>query len=141
MERKGREIYSDKYEAAIKMNEEGKSIKEIAKELDVSYSAAYHWIKGLRKPEKGRTNDFIKYLELNGPSAVIDVKEKFSKHNEIFLTASKRGLKLKRKFLGREYGEYSTWYLLEGQENKLKEREEELKEVIKRVQKKLSRLQ
>jgi hypothetical protein len=138
--RQGREIYSDKYEKALSLYKQGKNVNDIAKELNVSYSAAYHWVKGLRKPEAGNVNDFIAFLRSNGPSS-LEIQEHFPKHNELFLTASRRGLPLKRIVLGRKYKEYSTWYLLDGQEavakqrieqifSKIKEFKDELREIL-----------
>lgn len=129
--RQGREIYSEKCEKALELHKQGKSVNEIAKELSVSYSAAYHWVRGLRKPEAGNVNEFIEFLRSSGPTAVLDVQERFPKHNELFLTASRRGLPLKRIVLGRKYREYSTWYLLCGQEIAAKQRIEQLFSKIK----------
>lgn len=129
--RQGREIYSDKYEKALELYKQDKSVNEIAKELNVSYSAAYHWVKGLRKPEAGNVNEFVEFLRNNGPVAVFDIQERFPKHNELFLTASRRGLPLKRIVLGRKYKEYSTWYLLDGQETAAKQKIEQLFSKIK----------
>lgn len=124
--RQGREIYSDKCDKALELHKQGKSINDIAKELNVSYSAAYHWIRGLRKPESGNVNGFVSFLRENGPAAVFDIQKRFPKHNELFLTASRRGLPVKRIYLGRKYREYSTWYLLDGQEVAAKQRIEQL---------------
>ena len=132
---KGREHYSKNYEKAIELHNNGKSIKDIAEELNVSYSAAYHWIKGLRKPDMGRIREFEDFLRKNGPTPVVDLKGKFSKHNEIFLTATKRKIPIKRFVLSKSLGEYSTWYYLPDQEGKLKENINELKEKIKKMQK------
>ena len=120
--RKGREFYSKNYEKVIELHKKGLSIKEISEQLNISYSAAYHWIKGLRKPEGGNLNSFIDFLRQNGPTPSGKLQDKFPKHNEIFLTASRRGMPLKRLYLGRKFNEYSTWYLLDGQEELLKKR-------------------
>ena len=128
--RKGREFYSKQYDKMMKHHENGKSVNDITKELDISYSAVYHWVKKLRKPEMGNINEFEDLLK-KGPIAVVEIKEKFSKHNELFLTATKRGLPVKRRVLGRKYGEYSTWYYIEGQEEALGERIKELLHVVK----------
>jgi|SRR3989344_1477529 len=133
--RKGREHYSKNYEKAIELHNNGKSIKDIAEELNISYSAAYHWIKGLRKPDMGRIREFEDFLRKNGPTPVVDLKEKFTKHNEIFLTATKRKMPIKRLVLNKSLGEYSTWYYLPDQQEKLKESVNELKEKIKKMQK------
>ncbi|MEM7819813.1 MAG: helix-turn-helix domain-containing protein [Candidatus Aenigmatarchaeota archaeon] len=124
--RRGREFYSKNYEKVLELYNQGKSIKEISNQLNISYSCVYHWIKGLRKPDIGNINLFIDFIKNNGPIPIMNIKEKFPKHNELFLTASRRGLPIKRFMLGRKFGEYSTWYLLEGQEELLKDRIEEL---------------
>jgi DNA invertase Pin-like site-specific DNA recombinase len=132
--RKGREFYSKNYEKAISLYNQGKEIKDIAKELNISYSAAYHWIKKLRKPDAGRMREFEEFLKKNGPTAVIDLKDKFVKHNEIFLTATKRKIQIKRLVLTKNLGDYSTWYYLPEQQELLKEKIDELKEKIKKMQ-------
>src|SRR3989344_3307044 len=136
--RKGREFYSKNYEKAISLYDQGKEIKDIAEELNISYSAAYHWIKGLRKPDPGRMKEFEDFLKVNGPTSVVDIKEKFNKHNEIFLTAAKRKVPIKRLVLSKSLGEYSTWYYLPEQQEELKEKISELKEKIKKMQKMFS---
>ncbi len=138
MLRKGRQIYSAKYEEALKLHKEGKSVKEIAAELQVSYSAAYHWVKGLRKPEKGNVNEFYEYIKTDGPLPAAKVGERFKKHNELFLMANKRGLQIKRHVLQRKYGPYATWYYVDGQEQLLEERLEQLSQTIKKVKETLS---
>ncbi len=124
--RKGRQTYSKKYHEAIRLHQEGKGINEIAAQLGVSYSAAYHWIKGLRKPDTGNLNAFEKYLNEKGPLPAIEVEKSFPKHNELFLMASRRGINIRRKVLKRKYGKYATWYYLIGQEQMLEERLQEL---------------
>jgi len=124
--RKGREFYSKYYDKAMELHNKGIPIKDIAKQLNISYSAVYHWVRGLRKPESGNINEFIAFLQKNGPTPTGKIEQLFPKHNELFLIASRRGLPLKRLYLGRKYQEYSTWYLLEGQENLLKKRVQEL---------------
>jgi len=118
----GREKYLEKYQRAIALSEAGKGIAEIAKELGVSYSSVYHWVKGLRKPEAGNLREFEEFLRKNGPMPVIDVKEKFAKHNELFHVAQKRGLAIRRHVLShpRAFGDLATWYYLAGQEDELK---------------------
>ncbi len=135
--RKGRQIYAGKYEAALKLWKEGKSVKEIAAELNVSYSAAYHWVKGLRKPEKGNVNEFYDYIRKDGPLPTAKVEERFKKHNELFLMANKRGLRMSRHVLQRKYGPYATWYYVDGQEKLLEKRLEQLQETITNVKDKL----
>lgn len=131
--RRGRELYSKKYEEAIKLHQQGKSINEIASALDISYSAAYHWIKGLRKPDEGNLNAFENYLKTKGPMPVIEVEKNFPKHNELFLMANKRGMNIRRTVLKRKYAKYSIWYFLDGQEDQLKERLEDLYAKIKDI--------
>jgi hypothetical protein len=128
--RRGREFYGKKYEEAVSLYSQGKSAKEIAQSLGISYSAAYHWVKGIRKPCPGNVNDFIAFLESNGPSAAIHVMQKFPKHNEIFLIASRRGLPVNRVFLGKKYRELSMWYYLSGQGDALKKRIDDIQKKI-----------
>lgn len=135
--RKGRETYGRKYDEAMKLHGEGKSANEIASRLGISYSAAYHWIKGLRAPEKGNVNEFETYLRSSGPMPAIEVEKKFAKHNELFLMANRRGLKIKRHVLPRKYKQYATWYYLEGQEDLLQKRLDELFDTIKDVKEKM----
>ncbi len=135
--RRGREFYSDNYSKAMDLGKQGLAPKEIASKLGISYSCVYHWIRGLRKPAPGNLKDFEKFLRRNGPTAVIDIKDKFPKHNELFLTASRRGMKIRRHVLKRKFGEYSTWYFVEGQENDLKKSLEELSEKYRQVMEKL----
>jgi hypothetical protein len=135
--RRGRQLYGKLYDDAMRLHNEGKSVNEIAQQLGISYSAAYHWIKGLRTPEKGNVNEFEMYLRENGPMPVIEVEKKFAKHNELFLMANKRGLEIKRHVLARKYKQYATWYYLQGQEDLLGKRLNELFETIKDVKKKL----
>ena len=56
--RKGREFYSQNYEKVIELHKKGMSVKDIASRLNMSYSAVYHWTRGLRKPEKGNLLNF-----------------------------------------------------------------------------------
>lgn len=131
--RRGRQLYSRKYEEAMKLHGDGKSVNEIAAQLGISYSAAYHWIKGLRKPEEGNLNVFEKHLQENGPLPAIEIAKTFPKHNELFLMSNKRSMKIKRRVLKRRYGDYATWYYLEGQEALLEERLAELFAKIEKV--------
>lgn len=135
--RKGREFYSKHYDKAMELHKNGVPIKDIAKQLNISYSAVYHWVRGLRKPETGNINDFISFLQKHGPTPAGKIEETFPKHNELFLTASRRDLPVKRLYLGRKYQEYSTWYLLEGQEDLLKKRIEALFSKIEEYKEKL----
>jgi|SRR3989338_2894048 len=122
MIRKGKEIYSLKYDDAVNLYGSGMGIGDIARKLGLSYSCTYHWVKGLRKPVSGNPSDFAKFIDKNGPVSVLDIKEKFPKHNELFHICSRRAMRVKRAFMGRKYLEYSTWYYMEGQENLLSER-------------------
>ena len=131
--RRGRQLYGKKYEEAMGLHKQGKSVNEIAEQLGISYSAAYHWIKGLRKPETGNLNEFENYLREKGPTPVMEVEKKFPKHNELFLMANKRNMMIRRKVLKRRYGKYAIWYYIEGQDTQLKERLEELYDKIKDI--------
>ncbi|MBI4015005.1 MAG: hypothetical protein HY365_03565 [Candidatus Aenigmarchaeota archaeon] len=124
--RQGRQAYPALYDKAIEMSSRGASAKDVASALGVSYSAAYHWIKGLRKPEKGALNQFVEEIRKNGPLSAWDVKARFPKHNELFLTATKRAMPVKRHTLPKKFGNYSTWYFIPGQESALKQRVSEL---------------
>jgi len=136
--RRGREFYSKYYDEAIKLYEEGLSTRQIADKLNISYSAVYHWVKGLRKPEKGNVTAFVAHLEKHGPTAVVDIKKRFPKHNELFLIAVRRDLPVKRYMLKKKYREYATWYYLPGQEQELENRLKELMEKVKDLKEKLS---
>jgi DNA-binding CsgD family transcriptional regulator len=135
--RRGREYYGKNYEEALRLHQQGLSVSEIAKKLNISYSAVYHWVKGIRKPEAGNVNMFISYLEKNGPAPVVDVKNKFPKHNELFLIAVRRGLPVKRLMLQKKLSDYSVWYYLAGQESELEKRTDLLMEKIKEVKERL----
>jgi transposase len=124
--RRGRQHYSLLYEKTMALHKSGLGTREISEKLGISYSACYHWIKGLRKPDAGNLKEFEDYVTKNGPVAAADIKERFPKHNEIFLTASRRGMQIKRHRLPRKYGEYAVWYFVKGQEDALKADLEEL---------------
>jgi hypothetical protein len=130
--RKGREAYASKYGRALELHASGKSVSEIAKELGISYSAAYHWIKGIRKPEAGNIREFEEFLSKQGPCPAADVKEKFPKHNELYHTAASRGSPLRRHVLSRprSFGEFAVWYYLEGQDDALKTKIKAFMEII-----------
>ena len=131
--RRGRDFYSRHYDKVVELYKSGKSINDIAKQTGMSYSCVYHWVKGLRKPEEGNVEAFGRFLRENGPAPVAEISIKFPKHNEIFLTASRRGLPVKRLVLERKYGDYATWYFIEGDEDKLKKRVEEMLIRIKEI--------
>jgi hypothetical protein len=139
-ERKGKEFYSEKYGPAVRMFQQGIPVSRIASELGMSYSAVYHWVRGLRKPGSGNVAGFLSHLRKNGPCAAADLKEIFAKHNELFLIASRRGLPVKRYMIQKKFGEYSTWYYVEGQEKELEMRIGALMQKIKDVKNKLSSL-
>lgn len=120
--RRGKEFYDRNYERAMQLHEEGKSVREIAEKLNISYSAVYHWVKGLRKPEAGNVTDFLSFLQQKGPLPAAELKNSFPKHNELFLISGKRGEPVKRYVLDRKFGEYSTWYFISGQEEVLRKR-------------------
>jgi hypothetical protein len=123
--RSGKEAYSEKYRQALALHRQGKPVAEIAKELGVSYSAAYHWVKGLREaPQATKLEEFEAYLKTRGPLPAVDIKEVFPKHNELYHTAAGRGGAIRRFVLSnpRTFGEAATWYYLQGQESLLKER-------------------
>jgi transcriptional regulator with XRE-family HTH domain len=120
----GREVYHERHAQAMELAQKGMKVADIAERLGVSYSAAYHWVKGIRVPEKGNIKGFEAMLRERGPLPAADVMEKFPKHNEIFLTGQRRGIPFRRYVLSkpRAFGPLATWYYLEGQEAMLKER-------------------
>lgn len=141
--RRGKEFYSKQYEEALKLHKEGKGISEIATKLNLSYSAAYHWLKGLRKPDIGNVNTFERFLVENGPQPTEEIKDRFPKHNEIFLIASSRGLPVKRLIISKTSKKlkgYSVWYFIEGQEEQLEKRVSEMLGKIKEIKDKLREL-
>ncbi len=138
--RRGREFYGKQYQEALKLYKEGKTVPEIAKGLGISYSAAYHWLKGLRKPDVGIVNTFEKFLIENGPQPAEEIKDRFPKHNEIFLIASRRGLPVKRLIISKKLKGYSVWYFIEGQEEQLEKRVSEMLGKIKEIKDKLREL-
>lgn len=135
--RKGREFYAQHYEKVIELYNAGMSASKIAKQLGISYSCVYHWTRGLRKPELGNLVAFERFLKEHGPTPVLEIKKTFPKHNELFLTARRRGFAVKRKILPRKFGEYATWYYIEGQEEQLKSCMSELVKKYKEVREKL----
>lgn len=121
MMRKGKNFYPEKYEAAIKLMKEGKTASQISNELGISYSCAYHWIKGLRKPEQGRVEEFMSFIKKQ-PVYAGEIKSLFPKHNDLFLIASKRGLGIRRFKSSINLTDFSTWYYIDGQEKQLEEK-------------------
>src|SRR3989338_8817900 len=121
----------------MKLHTEGKSVNEIAAALGVSYSAAYHWVKGMRKGESGNLNEFEKYLKEKGPMPTAAIEKTFPKHNELFLMSNRSGMNIRRKVLKRRFAGYATWYYIKGQEVLLEKRLEELFSKVKDVKEKL----
>jgi hypothetical protein len=138
--RRGKEAYAARYAEAMRLHGEGLSPQQIAERLGISYSAAYHWVKGLRAPKPGNVAAFIGHLEKNGPCPVAEVKEEFAKHNELFLIAARRAHPVKRFMIKKSYGDYATWYYLEGQDQELQKRVAALYEKVREVREKLSEL-
>lgn len=138
--RRGREFYSKNYERVMELHNKGAGIKEIAERTGLSYSAVYHWVRGVRKPEAGNLNGFESFLRENGPAAAIEIKERFPKHNELFLTSARRSMPIKRFVMKRKFGEYGTWYFLDGQEERLKQRVAELLERYKEVRNNIAKI-
>lgn len=124
--RRGKELYSRKFEEAVKLHEQGIGTKEIAAKLGVSYSAAYSWTKKGRKPETGQLNDFVIFLQEGGPQPLIEVTKKFPKHSELFLSSRQRGLPVARYKLPKIMGSYTLWYYIKGQEAELDKRVKEV---------------
>ena len=138
--RKGREFYSRNYEEVIKLHQKGMSVRNIAEKMNMSYSCIYHWVKGIRKPETGNLNEFEKLLKEKGPMPVAEIKEKFPKHNELFLTARRRGMPIKRYVLNRKFGDFSTFYFLNGQEKELKKAVKELFDKYRGLREKMTKM-
>ncbi len=137
--RRGKQFYSQHYQKAMELYKAGKSVKDIAQELKISYSCVYHWVHALRsKPAAGALNDFVSFLESNGPVPVIDIKKTFAKHNEFFLRASGRSMPVRRRILQRKLGDYAIWYYLAGQEEILKQRIAEFMEKYNATRKRLA---
>ena len=137
--RKGREYYAQQYDKVMALHASGKSVKEIAAEMKISYSCVYHWVNELRqKPQTGALNDFVSFLQSNGPVPVIEIKQKFPKHNEFFLRARSRSLPVHRHMMQRKFGDYSIWYYLTGQEAALKARTAKFIEKYNETRKKLA---
>jgi predicted DNA-binding transcriptional regulator len=135
--RRGKEYYSRFYSEAIELHKSGMPVREIADKLNISYSAVYHWVKGLRQPEKGNVSEFVDLID-RGPVAVVDIKVRFPKHNELFLIAVRRGVPVKRYMMRKKYGDYATWYYMAGQEKQLEKRTDELMDAIRKIGKRLS---
>ncbi|MBI5332655.1 MAG: helix-turn-helix domain-containing protein [Candidatus Aenigmarchaeota archaeon] len=122
--RKRKDFYFQKYDRAVELHKTGKSIQNIAKELDLSYSAVYSWLNNGKRPEKDALNYFVDFLRKNGPMPAIFVKELFPSHDDLFHMAVKRGSELNRHLVkGRSVLKQSgVWYYIDGQEDELKKR-------------------
>ena len=134
----GKEAYSGKYERAVELHKQGIAVKDIAMQLDISYSCAYHWVKGIRKPGSGNVSAFIDYLKKSGPVPAAVAEAGFPKHNELFLIAGRRGLPVARRMLSRQLKGYGTWYFLEGQEHELESRIKDMFEKLKKAKARLA---
>ena len=135
--RKGKELYAELYPKAIEMNKNGVPIKDIAKQLGVSYSAVYAWLKQGRVPEEPEAVKMKNYLEKHGPTAAADIAVAFPKHNDFFHLAARRGIKIKRAVLEPRLKDYRTWYYLEGQESELEKRIAVLRKKYKEMKEKV----
>ena len=135
--RRGKETYTELYPKALELSKKNMSIKQIAAELGVSYSAVYAWLRTGRKPAPPTLVKFKKYLEKNGPTAAIDIKHVIPKHNDFYHIAQKRGKGIKRVMLDKRYVEYRVWYYLEGQETLLEQRLQELRKKYAKVKEKM----
>ena len=120
--RKTKEFYSRLYERAVELYKEGKSVKEIAELLNLSYSCVYAWVKLGRKPRKSKVEEFIAYVKTSGPLPVCEVVKKFPKHSELYLLAKQRGFAIERAKLPRKFKGYHLWYYLPEQAEELKEK-------------------
>lgn len=138
--RRGREFYSKHYGKVIELHKKGIGMKEIAGQTGLSYSAVYHWVRGIRRPEAGNLNDFESFLQQHGPAAAAEIAERFPKHNELFLTAARRSIPIKRFAMKRKFGEYGTWYFLDGQEETLKKRITEMLEKYKEIKENIAKI-
>ncbi|MBI5061796.1 MAG: helix-turn-helix domain-containing protein [Candidatus Aenigmarchaeota archaeon] len=135
--RRGKEFYNENYKKVLALHKQGLSAAEIARQLGISYSCVYHWVKGIRKPNTGNVENFIGFLKKHGPSPAIEIKSVFPKHNELFLVAQQRKMPVKRRLLRRKFREYRTWYYLEGQEDAVKSMIKEMLEKYNRLRNKL----
>lgn len=124
--RQGKELYTKKYDEAMGLFKKGMHPREIAEKLGISFSAVYSWTRKGKKPSSGIYEEFRNFLEENGPQPVLEIKKKFPKHSETYLTAKDRGIQIKRMKLSRLMADYSIWYYLPGQEEELKKRVDEV---------------
>ena len=119
MLRKGKNFYTENYNKALELWKKGYSIKDISKELGISYSTIYFWVSKRRVPKKDKVTEFYEFLKLHGPSSAIEIKNHFGKHSELYLTAKERGIEINRYKLPKILKGYSIWYYLDGQEEEL----------------------
>ncbi len=140
--RRGKEFYTEKVARAKELRSKGLSIKGIADELGVSYSAVYQWLRG-NEPKKSKLEEFADYLATNGPTPVAKVERAFPKHNDLYNLAPARGITIKRLVVERNFrgGEnYGVWYFLPGQEKELINRVEKMLENFKIARKKIGEI-
>ncbi len=140
--RRGKEFYTEKVARAKELRSKGLSIKGIASELGVSYSAVYQWLRG-NEPKKSKLEEFADYLTTNGPTPVAKVDRTFPKHNDLYNLAPTRGITIKRLVIERNFrgGEnYGVWYFLPGQEKELINRVEKMLENFKIARKKIGEI-
>lgn len=135
--RKGKEQYTELYPRAVALHDKGMPMKDIAKELKISYSAVYAWLKQGRRPDEPTLTRFHDYLKDNGPTAVADIKTAVPKHNDFYHISLKRNMGIKRVILDKRYMDYRVWYYLEGQEAVLEERLTDLRKKYVKIREKM----
>ena len=124
MIRKGKDFYVKNYEKVMELHKQGLGIKEISEKLNMSYSAVYSWIKTGKIPEKDSINKFLEFLDKNGPTPVIVLKELFPSYDDLYQNARSRGFNVNRYSTSgkKALGKMSVWFYLDGQEEELKVR-------------------
>ena len=137
--RRGKDFYTDKYDAVMKLVENGVPLQQIAQQTSLSYSCVYHWAKKLRKPGTERLTVFFDILKEKGPKNVAELKDEFPKHNEIFLTCKRRGFPIKRFVTKTKLGDHGTWYYVDGHEQKLEEAITTMMKALKTLKETLER--
>jgi hypothetical protein len=122
--RQGKEHYAQLYEKAMQLQNQGKSIASIAKELNLAYSCVYNWLKEQIKPKPGMLTEMSAFLGKNGPQPLSKLEQHFPSHDDAFQQAKIRGIQIKRYKTSaiKTLGKNATWYYLPGQEQELKER-------------------
>ena len=133
VQRRGKDFYTKQYNDVMELVERGVPLQEIAQKTSLSYSCVYHWAKKIRKPETERLTVFFDFLQEHGPTPVAEIKDRFPKHNEIFLTCKRRGFPIKRFVMKSKVGDYGTWYYTEGQEDKLEEHVNSMVGTLKKI--------